>query len=59
MYIPTPLKASYYKVLYISYLFDNIDKYIDIDKVQLYPELPTKIIKVSEQKDLMKWCDKN
>lgn len=59
MYIPMPFKVSYYKVLYISYLFDNIDKYIDIEKVQLYPEWLIKIIKVSEQKDLMKWCDKN
>lgn len=49
---------DYYMVMWYSYIFQNLDDYIDITDIEDY-NLQLTTVKVWEQKNFRKWCDKN
>jgi hypothetical protein len=49
---------DYYIVMWYSYIFQNLDEYIYTTDIENY-DLDLTTIKVWEQKNLRKWCDKN
>lgn len=49
---------EYYMMMWYSYIFQNLEDYIDVSDIDLY-DLDISTITVSEVKDLIKWCKKN
>ena len=49
---------DYYMVMWYSYISQNLDDYIDITDIEDY-DLQLTTVKVWEQKNFRKWCDKN
>lgn len=49
---------DYYMVMWYSYVFQNLDDYIYTIDIENY-DLNLTTVKVWEQKNLRKWCDKN
>lgn len=49
---------DYYMVMWYSYVFQNLDDYIYTTDIENY-DLNLTTMKVWEQKNLRKWCDKN
>lgn len=59
LYLPDSIMGRYYDIMAYSYLFQNISDYIDTTSVSPYKQSKTKTIKISDQKDLQKWAQKN
>ena len=49
---------DYYMVMWYSYVFQNLDDYIYSTDIENY-DLKLTTVKIWEQKNLRKWCDKN
>lgn len=59
LYITNDTKEEYLQVMAYSYIFQNLDEFINTDNLSLYEQKSTKRISVSEVKDLVKRAKKN
>lgn len=59
LYISNEIKDKYLQIMGYSYIFQNLDEFINIDNLSLYEPKSTERISVSEVKDLVKRARKN
>lgn len=59
LYITNDIKEKYLQIMAYSYIFQNIDEFIDKDNLSLYEPKSTERISVSDIKDLVKRAKKN
>jgi len=59
LYITNDIKEKYLQIMAYSYVFQNLDEFIDIDKLSFYELKNTTTITLSETKDLIKRARKN
>ena len=59
LYITNDIKEKYLQIMAYSYIFQNLDEFINTDNLSLYESKSTERISVSEIKDLVKWAKKN
>lgn len=59
LYITNDIKEKYLQIMAYSYIFQNLDEFINTDNLSLYEPKSTERISVSEVKDLVKRARKN
>ena len=59
LYITNDIKEKYLQIMAYSYIFQNLDEFIDKDNLSLYEQKSTERISVSDIKDLVKRAKKN
>lgn len=59
LYIKNEIKEKYFQIMAYSYIFQNLDEFINADNLSLYELKSTERISVSEIKDLVKRAKKN
>ena len=59
LYIKNEIKEEYLQIMAYSFIFQNLDEFIDADNLSLYESKSTKRISVSDIKDLVKRAKKN
>ena len=59
LYIKNEIKEQYFQILAYSYIFQNLDEFINTDNLSLYEPKSTERISVSDIKDLVKRAKKN
>ncbi len=59
IYFQKSILDNYYKIMWYSYAFQNMDQFTNVQKLISYKPLDTKTVSVSETKNLIKWCRKN
>ena len=59
LYIVNDIKEKYLQIMAYSYIFQNLDEFIDKDNLSLYEQKSTERISVSDIKDLVKRAKKN
>lgn len=59
LYISNDIKEKYLQIMAYSYVFQNLDEFIDTDKLSFYQPKDTTTTTLSETKDLIKWARKN
>ena len=59
LYIKNEIKEQYFQILAYSYIFQNLDEFIDKDNLSLYEQKSTERVSVSDIKDLVKRAKKN
>lgn len=50
---------EYYRIMWYSYIFQNLWDYVNLDETALYDQIEIKTIEISEIKDLVKRAKKN
>ena len=59
LYITNDIKEKYLQIMAYSYIFQNLDEFIDKDNLSLYEQKSTERVSVSDIKDLVKRAKKN
>lgn len=59
LYVSNDVKEKYLQIMAYSYVFQNLDEFINTDNLSFYESKSTERITVSEIKDLVKWAKKN
>ena len=59
LYITNDIKEKYLQIMAYSYIFQNLDEFINTDNLSLYEPKNTERISVSDIKDLVKRAKKN
>lgn len=59
LYLPQDIMDKYYDIMAYSYIFQHISDYVDTSSIQTYSKTKTKTVKLSDQKNLQKWAEKN
>jgi len=59
LYITDDIKEKYLQIMAYSYIFQNLDEFIDTDNLSFYEPKSTERISVSDIKDLVKRAKKN
>ena len=59
LYVKNEIKEKYFQIMAYSYIFQNLDEFINTDNLSLYEPKNTERISVSEIKDLVKRAKKN
>lgn len=59
LYITNDIKEKYLQIMAYSYIFQNLDEFIDKDNLSLYEPKSTERVSVSDIKDLVKRAKKN
>jgi len=59
LYITNDIKEKYLQIMAYSYIFQNLDEFIDKDNLSLYEPKSTERISVSDIKDLVRRSKKN
>ena len=59
LYITNDIKEKYLQIMAYSYIFQNLDEFIDKDNLSLYEQKSTERVSVPDIKDLVKRAKKN
>ena len=59
LYISNDIKEKYLQIMGYSYVFQNLDEFVDTDKLSFYEKKGTTTVTLSETKDLIKRARKN
>lgn len=59
LYISNDIKEKYLQIMAYSYIFQNLDDFVNVNNLSFYESKNTEIISVSEIKDLVKRAKKN
>lgn len=59
LYITNDIKEKYLQIMAYSYIFQNLDEFIDENNLSLYEQKSTERVSVSDIKDLVKRAKKN